>query len=82
MCAYAYMFVSWTSFTNYGVKFMPATENVLKKTHLIFFYDLEQFRLHANVVSLEDLLDQPTITHIVLHVSYSSIKSNFLPIVH
>ena len=48
----------------------------------IFFYDLEQFRLHANVVSLEDLLDQPTITHIVLHVSYSSIKSNFLPIVH
>lgn len=66
-------------FTNYGVKFMPATENVLKKKKIVFFYNLEQFRLHANVASLEDLIDQPTITQIVLH---SSIKSNFLPKIH
>lgn len=63
MCLYHECFF----FTNYGVKFIPATENVLKK--IIFFYDLEQFRLHANVASLKDLLDQPTITQIVLHVS-------------
>lgn len=60
-------------FTNYGVKFMPATENTLKKKktkkqNIVFLYDLEQFRLHANVASLEDLIDQPTITQIVLHV--------------
>lgn len=30
MCAYAYYY-NVVFFTNYGVKFIPATENVLKK---------------------------------------------------
>ena len=54
-------------FTNHGVKFMPATENELK--NVVFFYDLEQFRLRGNVASLEDLIDQPTVTQIALYLS-------------